>query len=285
MSGEDLKQAAIQGKHKLLCSVLKDRANACSADEYGLTALMYACWNGHVESVKYLAANPMGIDSNGKRRSCVDLVSCKGYTAMHITALDAPEKSAPEIIKCLLMLGADQTIRCREDQTAYEIALKLGKTSVMRAFNDYNTQDENIGLRMEMDDLKRELKSKFTFYHEPKMIVEPWDADFEIPKFLYEPQRAGAIAPKLTIHENQILSLAEEGFYNKDGSESLHCLSFAKEQARINRERRADLISAGDPGWELPKIPEKKLARRRKCAKRSKEDNYLQPPTASNEAK
>ena len=60
MSGTDLKEAAIQGNHQLLCSVLKDRANACWADEYGLTSLMYACWNGHVESVRYLASNPMG---------------------------------------------------------------------------------------------------------------------------------------------------------------------------------------------------------------------------------
>jgi len=267
MSGEDLKNAAIQGKHELLCQILKDRANACSADEYGLTALMYACWNGHVEAVKYLASNPMGVDKDGQRRSCIDLTSCKGYTALHLTALDAPDAVAAEITTVLLLLNAETEIRCREGMRAYDIAMKLGKTAILKSFHDIATQDENIGLKMEMTDRKREFKQKYDMQYTLNMNVEPFKAKFEVPSFLFEEQRVGAIAPGMVIHENQIIPLVEEAFTGKEGLESIHCLTFAREQAQINQERRANLISAGDPSFSVPAPPKKKLLSRRKCAK------------------
>lgn len=278
MSGQDLKDAAIQGNHKIICQILKDRANACSADEYGLTALMYSCWNGHVEAVKYLASNPMGVDKDGQRRSCIDLVSCKGYTALHLTALDAPDAVAAEITTVLLLLNADTEVRCREGMRAYDIAMKLGKTHILKAFHDIATQDENIGLKMEMTDRKREFKRKYDMQYTVNMTVEPFKANFEVPAFLYEEQRVGAIAPGMIIHENQILPLVNVGFNDKDGIDSLHCLTFARDQAKLNQERRANLISAGDPSFSVPAPPEKKLYARRKCAKRAADDNHFAEP-------
>jgi hypothetical protein len=239
---------------------------------------MYACWNGHVEAVKYLASNPMGVDKDGSRRSCIDLTSCKGYTALHLTALDAPDRVAAEITTVLLLLDADTEIRCREGMRAYDIAMKLGKTAILKSFHDIATQDENIGLKMEMADRKREFKQKYDMQYTVNMNVVPFKAKFEVPTFLFDEQRVGAVAPGMTIHESQILPLVDVGFYDKDGVESLNCLRFARDQANINRERRANLISAGDPSFSVPDPPQKKLLTRRKCAKRAKEDNHFAEP-------
>ncbi|CAN0437892.1 unnamed protein product, partial [Laminaria digitata] len=51
--------------------------------EFGLSALHYAAWNGHVRCVEVLCINDIGRDDAGHQRSCVDLQSCKGFTALH----------------------------------------------------------------------------------------------------------------------------------------------------------------------------------------------------------
>lgn len=193
MSGEELRAAAIQGKHDRIHTILKDRANTCSADQYGLTPLMYACWNGHVECVKFLVSNPMGVDADGKKRSCVNMVSCKGYTALHLTALDCPEKNVKEIATVLLMMGCDPTIKCRDGLTAHDIALKLSNSAVLRAYKEWNEQDHNMDVRMLLDDTRRQLKAKYTFNINLRMTVDPIDVNFNMPGFIYEPQRQGYI--------------------------------------------------------------------------------------------
>jgi hypothetical protein len=42
MSGDALRNAAQQGNDKFLRTILKDRTNPCSADNFSLTALHYA---------------------------------------------------------------------------------------------------------------------------------------------------------------------------------------------------------------------------------------------------
>ena len=193
MSGEELRSAAIQGKHEMIHTILKDRANTCSADQYGLTPLMYACWNGHLECVKFLASNPLGVDTNGKKGSCLDMITCKGYTALHLTALDCPDKYAKDITSVLLMLGCNASIVCREGYTAYDIAMKLSKSSVLRANKEWNEQDTNMDVRMALDDVKRELKAKYTFNINLRMTVDPIETNFNMPGFIYAPQRQGYI--------------------------------------------------------------------------------------------
>ncbi len=80
MSGEELRALAQQGHHKFLSKQLKNTANPCSTDEYGITALMYAAWNGHVECVKYLVSNVHGIDKNEIKCSSLNMVTTRGYT-------------------------------------------------------------------------------------------------------------------------------------------------------------------------------------------------------------
>lgn len=56
--------------------------------EFGLSALHYAAWNGNVECVETLCINDIGRDKAGLQRSCIDLKSCKGFTALHLAASD-----------------------------------------------------------------------------------------------------------------------------------------------------------------------------------------------------
>lgn len=50
------------------------------SDEFGLTPLHYAVWNGHVECVKLLVCNTLGVDKDGNRASSLNITSCLGYT-------------------------------------------------------------------------------------------------------------------------------------------------------------------------------------------------------------
>lgn len=55
-------------------------------EEFGLTALHYAAWNGHVGCIEVLCTNDIGRDRTGQQQSCINLKSCKGYTALHLAA-------------------------------------------------------------------------------------------------------------------------------------------------------------------------------------------------------
>jgi ankyrin repeat protein len=80
MSGPEQRQAAIDGDFDSLKDYIIKRCNPCSTDEYGLSALHYGVWNGHVECVKLLVCNTLGVDTNGKRGKSLELKSCMGYT-------------------------------------------------------------------------------------------------------------------------------------------------------------------------------------------------------------
>lgn len=85
MSGLDLRQAAVDGDHATLKDYILKRCNPCSVDEYGLSPLHYAVWNGHIECVKLLVCNTQGVDKSGKRNSSMELISTMGYTGINHT--------------------------------------------------------------------------------------------------------------------------------------------------------------------------------------------------------
>lgn len=45
---------------------------------------MYSVWGGHVECVKFLVSNDFGVAKTGVKRSSLDMVSTKGYSALHL---------------------------------------------------------------------------------------------------------------------------------------------------------------------------------------------------------
>lgn len=80
MSGDELRRAATINDQTSLKEYILQKPNVCSVDQYGLSALHYAVWNGHINCVKMLAMNPHGVNKEGNRATCLDLQSCVGYT-------------------------------------------------------------------------------------------------------------------------------------------------------------------------------------------------------------
>ena len=82
MDGSELRSISILGNCKRLKEIFPFVPNPCSCDEYSLSALHYAVWNGHVECVKVLVANHRGVDKDGQRTSLLNLQSCMGFTGI-----------------------------------------------------------------------------------------------------------------------------------------------------------------------------------------------------------
>lgn len=137
MSGEYLRACATQGDSEEVWRLLKERANACSTDKYGLTALHYAVWNGHVECVKYLVCNSWGVDKSGKRGHALNLVSVLGLSPLHLAAQDCPHWAAKEITELLLMAGVDSSLRDNAGRVAWEYAKLENNTGALEAFETY----------------------------------------------------------------------------------------------------------------------------------------------------
>jgi len=258
MSGEQLRYESTYGNHKKLRDYLKNRANTASADEFGLTPLMYAVWNGHVECVKYLICNDVGVDVRGVKVSALHMRSCKGYTALHLAALDAPKSSAKEITLLLLVAGLDRTWLCDEGSTPEDYARANDCEQSLLAFQEFDDAEQDTKILAELDRIRKTLLENYTFIHNPTMNVEPakmWRESkrFEIPGFLYDPLHVGAIPEGMKIHEHQLEPLRQEGYEAvKDTVQALQVLDFSVEQADANQMRRAKLISAGDSDktWE-----------------------------------
>ena len=163
MSGEYLRTCATQGNHEEVWRLLQERANACSTDKYGLTALHYAVWNGHVECVKYLVCNSWGVDKNGKRGHALNMVSVLGFSPLHLAAQDCPHWAAKEITELLLMAGVDSSLRDNGGRVAWDYASLDNNTAVLDAFEIYKE------LQSELE--KREMEAVNCIEEEAESIV------------------------------------------------------------------------------------------------------------------
>jgi len=242
---------------------------------------MYACWNGHIECVKYLVCNPGGVDVNGIRRSTLDQQSCKGFTALHLTSIDSPKWSVKQIIKILLMYEVDRNIKDNTGLTAYESALKYNYTEAIEAFNEYDTREDNPRELSELAEIKRLMDLKYTFHK-----FEPYEREvkfthfnkpkFPLPKYIFDKERVGYLPSGMLIHEHQIKPLIETGFNVYEGVDALKCLDFSHEQAAINTLRRERILLHQDKNWEPVNI-EAELAKRPQPTssihRRKKKDN------------
>lgn len=253
MSGEQLRHDAQYGHHKALRDLLKNRANTASADQWGLTPLMYAVWNGHIECVKYLVCNSVGIDAQGVKVNALHARSCKGYTALHLAALDAPKWCAKELTRLLLIAGLDRSSLCNDGHTPEALAAANGNEASLEAFVEFDARESNSKISAQHLDIEKALRDKYTFIHDPTMNVEETSmtkgrhkAAFPVPEFLYDKQRVGFIPEGMRIHENQIDPLRQEAFGSMTGIPALRALDFSVEQADINRKRREMLLRAGD---------------------------------------
>ncbi|CAM9544818.1 unnamed protein product, partial [Hapterophycus canaliculatus] len=141
MSGELLRRGAIFGHLGSIKNLLEQGSNPCSKDEFGLSALHYATWNGHVRCVEVLCINDLGRDEAGLQRSCIDLQSCKGFTPLHLAASNGVDGT--ECIDALLRAGADKSILDMDGKTALDAAIEARREDCVRA------------LRLEMGNVKK----------------------------------------------------------------------------------------------------------------------------------
>jgi hypothetical protein len=251
MSFEVLKGAAIDGDHERLRDALVGIANTCAADEYGLTPLMFAVWNGHVECVKYFVSNDLGVSAQGQKRSSLNMQSCSGYTALHLAALDCPDYAVKEITFILLSMRVDQTIKCSIQKTAYELAVESDNKiflEVLDRFRNSTGQEEEI-LDQEVTQLLDSLAA-YAFRPEATLFVKPFKANFPVPKFLFKKDRLGSIPYGMTIQEAHLQPLTNAGYESLRGTNSLHCIEFSLNQSEINEKRREVLVKTFDETWE-----------------------------------
>ena len=262
--------------------------------ETGCRKSKKAVWNGHEECAKLLVANDKGINNEAVRTSCINMVSCKGYTPLHLQCKDALPW-ATDILFLLLVAGADFTIRCTSeyllpveharDQNKAEFVAILELFSNLKIYEENKEAREEQGvppdkdleaLKVQISSKKLELSKKYAFPENELAEVTPWQADWPIPEFLFQKERVGSLPRGMTIHEHQIKPLLVEGFEDLDGIDSLHCLEFTGHQAEINRSRRERLLQMQDPEWKAPaKVTIANKIKVKTRNKRSGEDDLL----------
>ena len=252
MSFEVLKGCAIDGDHERLRENLKGIANTCEADEYGITPLMFAVWNGHVECVKYFVSNDLGVSAKGQKRSSLNMQTCSGYTALHLAAMDCPDYSVKEITFILMSMRVDVSIQCLLNKTAYELAIEVNNQIFLEVYNKFLTciNSERDELDNQITQLHDQLATSYAFRPEATLFVKPFKANFPLPKFLFKKERYGSIPYGMTIHEHQIEPLIETSFDLLRGTNSLHGIQFSLSQANINEKRREKLVQSFDEGFE-----------------------------------
>ena len=119
--------AARCGSDYLLKAILDSGENINERDIGGGTALIYATAAGKFETVKSLinwGADVNAVDNNGS--------TALMYAASYRPMMPDPESSTNiEIIKLLIQKGADRSIRNKQKQTAWNIAVNAGNFDVL----------------------------------------------------------------------------------------------------------------------------------------------------------
>lgn len=248
-----MRNAAMNDRFEELKELILTRANPCSTDEFGLSALHYAVWNGHIECIKLLVCNPAGVDKERNRCSVLGLKSTMGYTALHLAAMECPRRVAKECTMLLLLGGIDPMVRSsEEDQTAMQMARALNNGECLAAINEFKAARSNDEIKQKLISLRDGLIKKYRFQSNTMVAGKLGDIDagFKFPEFLFEEERVGNVPNELAIHEHHIRPLVETGFYDMNGMEAMRCLEFSNEQAQVNKMRRDRLMASADPTFK-----------------------------------
>lgn len=158
------------------------------SDEFGLTPLHYAVWNGHVECVKLLVCNTLGVDKDGNRASSLSITSCLGYTgdprysswtyyseslyehtcllvgiALHLAALDSPKKTVQEVTAVLLLAGLDTAALSSDSKNALEIAESVMNEGFLSTYKEYHGMFSDEAVMQKYEALKEDLNARYCF--------------------------------------------------------------------------------------------------------------------------
>jgi hypothetical protein len=210
--------------------------------------------------------------------------SLKGYTALHLHCKE-PLAWADEILLWLLASGIDVDVKCNDGFLAEEFLMKSNNVNGIEVMRKYRAMKEHTGggdaeldiFRQGVDMKRNDLIQNYAFEPDASVIVEPWDADFPVPSFIFEPQRVGNLPLGLKVYEHQIKPLMEIGYTGGNDLskiDSIRCLNFTDQQAEINRARRESILKVCDPNWVPPeKIdPIASKIKKRSVKKRSEAD-------------
>jgi ankyrin repeat protein len=112
--------AALWGHYEVLALLLDKGAETNSRDHYGHTPFMRACFNDHLGVVNMLYQHMQG--------QGLDDRSDSGWTALHYAARCGSE----EVVRFLLLAGADPTITNNEGRTPRALAEQTDDIEILR---------------------------------------------------------------------------------------------------------------------------------------------------------
>ena len=78
--------------------------------------------------------NTFGVDRYGNKATSLDMTSCKGYTALHLAALDTPSWVSKEITMLLLTAGADKSILDNDGKTCEDLLDVYDNAGTVQSF-------------------------------------------------------------------------------------------------------------------------------------------------------
>lgn len=291
MSGEELRRCCIYNEVDSLKEYLLLRSNPCSTDEYGLSPLHYAIWNGNIDCAKYLIMNPNGITKEKERKSCINLQSTMGYTPLHLLALECPLHAIRDILFSLLLNGADPKLKDFNNQNAIQLAKDTKNEIFIESFHEFIQYQKTS--KEQLKHYQQQLKKKYRLLthvmtaggpvltstlssnnkeeiddydqHSKLSFVDDNDTNdgrnspirelpLEIQNMIVTADRqTKIIKPKeLIVHEDLLPKLTQTSFIELNGLESMRSLNFVKQEAIKNLQRREKLVQLSDQ--TLPQI-------------------------------
>lgn len=220
MSGDLLRRHAQFGDGDALLELLSYGANPCSTDNYGLTALHLAVWNGHLRCVQILCANEVGRGPQGNRMRCVDMATATGATPLHLAAIDGCD--APNVIKMLIECGARVDLKDNHGDTPLDVAIASGRQEVIDALSLIPTAEDMLNYK----------KQLIRLFKVQRVAAE------------LDGLRQAPIPRGMIMQEHDILPFARENYKGPHCRSTIQNLVIAKEQADANFIRRTRLMEA-----------------------------------------
>jgi len=221
VGSESLRNYAVLGQVEDLRALLAGGGNPLGADECGLNSLHYAVWNGHIECIKILLANDIGVDEEGVSRSCLNAQTKLGMTPLHIAALEGWE--GPTTLRLLLLAGCDASLTDVEGRTAEELARSMERWDCVEVFDSHLQEKEE-----EIELFKQELQTLVV----RKRVACRGD------------KRGPAVPKELEMDEDAIRPFADENVRGPRKAEVIRNLVLATDQSQKNEARRENLANS-----------------------------------------
>ncbi len=127
VKNDDLNQAALAGDRSRCEALLKKGANVNGAGMHGMKPIMSAAKGGSLETTSYLVANGADVNSHNDSGSAL-------RWAVH--------SGNEELLKFLLMKGADTSWTSADGETVLDFAAKMRKTNLVAVLQTWPKRAE-----------------------------------------------------------------------------------------------------------------------------------------------